>query len=277
MGCASTASPGISPSGLHQLSQASLELAEAHVADLQRQLEVRRDGRGLVGQPRVGHLAEVQDRLVVAEQHRLQVRVAGEAEPAHDGAVEVAHEPVGEEERAGLLVRDLREELLAGEHLVAVRARDPRGLELLEHRLEAAGGAAVAVDDDQAIAARRQRGELGAELGDDARGIEVEHRRQAVDLDLPAAALDDVLHLGTKRAAGDDGRGSLPTLPTVWGGGPWLRSSLGPEGGNTCTHDTGSMTGNASTSTNVSLKSVRPDSSTYSRRDGSSKATCRSR
>src|SRR6202163_1552740 len=73
----------------------------------------------------------------------------------------------------------------------------------------------------------------------------------AVDVDVPTAAVDDLLDLLAERTAHDQcGRGA---------------------------HPTSSRWGKPSTDTNASLKSVRPDSSTYSMRAGSSNATCRSR
>src|SRR6202171_4399220 len=73
----------------------------------------------------------------------------------------------------------------------------------------------------------------------------------AVDVDVPTAAVDDLLDLLAERAAHDQrGRG---------------------------VHPTSSRWGKPSTDTNASLKFVRPDSSTYSMRAGSSNAPCRSR
>src|SRR4029077_19518204 len=71
----------------------------------------------------------------------------------------------------------------------------------------------------------------------------------AVDVDVPAPAIDDVLHLFPEGAAN------------------YERSC----------HDTSSRSGKRRTETKESLKSVRPESSTYSMREGSSNATCRSR
>src|SRR6266851_5706976 len=204
-----------SRSRLNQRCEPAFQRAHPHVADLQGQLEVGGD-RSRPGRQKVaGRLPQVENRLVVAEQHRPQVRIPVEPEAADDGALEVAHEPVSEEERPRALVHDSLEQLLAREHLVA-------GPELAE---------------------------LRAQLGDDAVGIEMQVRGKAVDVDVPASPVGDLLDLGSKCSARHEGR----------------------------PHDTASSTGNASTSTNVSLKSVRPDSSTYSSRVGSSNATCRSR
>src|SRR5438477_432010 len=85
----------------------------------------RRSRRSAPGQARVRNLAQVQDRLVVSKKHRLQPGFAIEAQAADHGPVEVADEPVGQEERPRPLVRDLPELLLARVHLVAVRSAQP--------------------------------------------------------------------------------------------------------------------------------------------------------
>src|SRR5438445_6753245 len=99
------------------------------------------------------------------------------------------------------------------------------------------------------VVARPKRVQLLSQLIDDAVRVQVQQRRHAVDVDVPAAAVDDVLDLLAERAADDEGS----------------------------THETSSRSGKPSTDTKESLKSVRPESSTYSIRDGSSKATWRSR
>src|ERR1700736_3320431 len=91
--------------------------------------------------------------------------------------------------------------------------------------------------------------QLVSHLVHDATGVQMKQRRNAVDVDVPAAAVDDVLHLFAQRAADDEGGA----------------------------HETSSRRGKARTDTNESLKSDRPESSMYSMRDGSSNATCRSR
>src|SRR3989442_4878557 len=88
-----------------------------------------------------------------------------------------------------------------------------------------------------------------AQLVDDAVGIQVQQRRHPIDVDVPAAAVDDVLHLFPEGAADHEGRRHPPR----------------------------SRFGKPSTETKASLKSVRPESSMYSIRAGSSNATCRSR
>src|SRR6266446_4621702 len=236
-------------SRLNQRGKPAFQRAHAHVADLQGQLEVGRDRRRPRRQKVAWRLAQVENRLVVAEQHRPQVGIPVEPEAVDDGALEVAHQPVGEEERPRALVHDSLEQLLAGEHLVTVRALHASGAELVEHRVKPSGSSAVAIHDDQPVVAGPEVAELRAQLGDDAVGIEMQVRGQAVDVDVPASAVGDLLDLRSKCSARHEGR----------------------------PHDTASSTGNASTSTNVSLKSVRPESSTYSSRVGSSNATCRSR
>src|SRR5712691_12499004 len=172
-----------------------------------------------------------------------------EAEAAHDRALEVADQPVGEDERRRALLADALEKFRAGQHLVAVRAAHARGADLIEDRFQLSVHAAVAVDDDEVVVARPQLAQLLAQLVDDAIRVQVQQRRDAVDVHVPAAAVDDVLDLFAQGAADDKGRA----------------------------HPTSSRSGKRRTSTNASLKSERPESSTYSILDGSSKATCRSR
>src|SRR5260370_829896 len=78
---------------VNQFREPFLQLAKTDVVDLERQPEVGRDLCGLVRQAGVRHLAQVQQRLVVAEQHLLELRVPVEAEAAHDRALEVANQP----------------------------------------------------------------------------------------------------------------------------------------------------------------------------------------
>src|SRR5690349_21151474 len=55
--------------GIYQSSEPLLELPQSDVLDLQRQLEVLRDALRLLGEARVGHLAKIEDRLVVGEEN----------------------------------------------------------------------------------------------------------------------------------------------------------------------------------------------------------------
>src|SRR5207248_4364900 len=101
----------------------------------------------------------------------------------------------------------------------------------------------------QLFVARPEVVQLYTQLIDDAGRIEMQQRRHPIDVDVPAAPVDDVFHLAPQGAANDE-RGRA--------------------------HLTPSRTGNPSTEMNESLKSDRPESSTYSIRDGSSNATWRS-
>src|SRR5690348_16070452 len=190
--------------GIYQSSQPLFELPQSDVLDLQRQPEVLGDAQRFLGEARVGHLAEIEDGLVVGEQNRLQVWMPVEPKPAHHRAVEVAYQPVGEEERAWPPVGDLRESLLAREDLVAVRAAQAGGADLVEQRLQLPGRPAIAVHHDQLFVSRSEVVQLFAQLVDDARRIKVEERRHSVDVDVPAAAVDDVLDLAAERAADDE-------------------------------------------------------------------------
>src|SRR5439155_10822251 len=183
-------------------------------------------------------------------QHRFQVGVAIEAESLHDRAVEVADEPVGQEERAGPLLADLSELLRTRVHLVAVRSAQPVCAHFFQQRLQLSGRSAIAIHDHQLFVSRPKLVQLFAQLVDDPGRIKVKQRGDAIDVDVPLAPVDDVLHLAAERAA-DDQRGGAHVTCSSWG--------------------------NPSTEMKESLKSERPDSSTYSMRAGSSNATCRSR
>src|SRR5260370_38703272 len=89
------------------------------------------------------------------------------------------------------------------------------------------------------------------QLVDDARRIQVEIRGEPVDIDVPPPPAHDLLDLASERAADDERRGGA--------------------------HETPCSCGKPSTELKASLKSDRPDRSTYSRRAGSSHATCASR
>src|SRR5712692_842296 len=107
---------------LDQFSEPALQLSQANIVDLERQPKVGSDLFGLVRQAGVRHLAQVEQRLVIAEEHLLQLWMAVEAEAAHDCALKVADEPVGEEERRRALLADALEKVRACQHLVAMRA-----------------------------------------------------------------------------------------------------------------------------------------------------------
>src|SRR5437879_3499492 len=189
----------------HQVGQSGLELAQADVVDLEGQAKVGRDLLSLDGESRVGELAQIEHRLIVAEKHLLELGVPVEAEATDDRTVEVADQPVGEEERARALVAHTRKEVRPRQHLVAVRAFHARGAELFEDGFEAARGSAVAVNHDQVLVARAQRVQTLAQLVDDAVWIEVQHRRDAIDVHVPAAPVDDVLHLVAESATDYEG------------------------------------------------------------------------
>src|SRR4051812_48322559 len=91
-GCASRTSPGSWTSSLHQRGEPGLKLAQTDVANLEGKLEVRADLLCLLRQPRIGNLAQVKQRLIVAEQHRFDIGMAVEPEAADDSPIEVAHE-----------------------------------------------------------------------------------------------------------------------------------------------------------------------------------------
>src|SRR5260370_21977697 len=158
----------------HKLGKPVFELAQPNVDDLEWEIEVLRNSRRLLGEAGIGHLPEEHQRFVVAEDHRLQLRVAVEAEPSHHSAVEIAHEPVGQEEGAGLFFRHPAESLLAREHLVAVRAAQSRGPDLFQQRFQLSSRATVARHADQLFVPRSQVVELHPKLVHDALRVQVD-------------------------------------------------------------------------------------------------------
>ena len=129
------------------------ELAEAGVAVLEREAEPLGRAPRHRQQVRVVGLGEVDDPPVVAEVHRLELRVAVDAEAADHEPLEVAGEEVGQPERRRLLVGQSGEGRAAGEELVAVGARQPLDALLGEHRVEQAARAAVGVGDEDPLVA----------------------------------------------------------------------------------------------------------------------------
>src|SRR6202022_2836082 len=119
-----------------------------------------------------------------------------------------------------------------------------------EDRVEGTGRAAVTIDDHDLAIAGRQLLQLAIDRFHDFLRIEMMHRRHAVDVDIPPVLVDDRFHFPPARSA--DQEGDL-------------------------LHRSDSSSGNARTEMNESLKSGRPESSTYSILSGSSTAIWRSR
>ena len=137
---------------------ASARCSPTDVAVLEAQAEAI--GGQLTGGHHVvaGRLREQHDAGVVAEVRRQQLGVTVEAEPLPHQGVEVAGQEVGQEERAGLGVVQLGEQLGTGEDLVAVgagQAFDP-GM-LSQQGVEVTAGAAVRVGHEHRAVTERRR------------------------------------------------------------------------------------------------------------------------
>ena len=117
-------------------------------------------GLGLGGRFGIVELGEMDDAAVVAEIVVAQLREAVEAEPLDDQRVEMPGEEVGQIERAGLLLGQRRESLLAGEEGVAMRALDAPDAFFGEDAVERAARAAVAVEAEDLVVG----GAVGADL-----------------------------------------------------------------------------------------------------------------
>src|SRR5437764_7474575 len=166
-----------------------------------------------------------------------------EAEPAPDDAVEAADQEVGEEVGARLVV--------GAEDLVAVRAREAREAREV--------GAAMRVRDGDVVAGGRVH-----DGGTDPLWPVVQLRRDRAHLDVPTAPGGDLPHVQGQRAASHH---DLRAMSTPTTSGTWFRPCLFE----TCIHP-----GKASWSTNRSLKSARPESSTYSTSSSTAFAAARS-
>ena len=94
-----------------------------------------------------------------------------------------------------------------------MRAWHASGAHLFEHWVKPAGRAAIPVHDHETVVARPQLAKLRAQLGDDAVGIEMQVSGKAVDVDVPASAVRDLLHLGPKCSTHDQCGSAIPTRP----------------------------------------------------------------
>src|SRR6185312_1012792 len=173
-----------------------------------------------------------------------QLGPAVEAELADDGVLERSREEVGQEVRARLL-GERRADLLAGEQVVAVLTAQALHAGAGEGRVERAVGAAVAVCAREHVVALAQLVDLLAHGRRDPVGAVVQQCRDRVHRDGPSAAARDRAHVDREGPAGDDPDAAHP--------------------------------GKASWSMNASLKSARPESSTYSTSSRIERASARSR
>src|SRR4051812_46925335 len=226
-----------------------LELAlEAPLADrphLERQADPRRGALRRAAVRRRVRLREPQDARVGAEVVVAQLGPAVEPELAHDRVLERAREEVGEEVRPGLLRERLRN-LVAREDVVAVLAAQALDARAVERGVERAVRPAAPVGAREAVVALTQRVDALADRRRDLVRPVVQQRRHRVQVDAPAAPARDRAHVDRERAAGDDA-------------------------------DPRAHPGNASWSMKASLKSARPESSTYSTSSRIDRASARSR
>src|SRR3954468_21641853 len=212
-----------------------------HLANLERQAQHAGRPLGGVLQLWAAVLRQPDHAAVVAEVVAEQLRMAVEPERAPHRALEAAGQEVGQEVGARLLRHRLLH-LAATEDVVAVLAAETGTATPVELTVEPAEAAAVGIGDGgRALAEPVER---GGHRRRDPLGPVVKLRRQRMDLDVPAAPPGDGVDVERERAAGDD----------------------------PCGHP-----GNASSSMNLSLKSSRPESSTYSTSSRIASAAARSR
>ena len=156
---------------------------------------------GLRGDLGIVELREMDDAAVVAEIIVAQLREAVEAEPADHERVEMADEKIGEVERARLLLGQRGESFLAGVERVAMRAFDAPHALFLEHAVELAARAAIAVEAEDLVVGRAVGADLRPHRVRDAPGMVVQLRRQAGDVDMLEPERQNLARQG---AAGDD-------------------------------------------------------------------------
>ena len=206
------------------------QLAVARVAVLERKpSRSARAGGPCAEQVRIVGLGEVDDAPVVAEVHRLELRVAVDPEAADHEPLEVAGEEVGQPERRRLLVGQAGEVGAAGEELVAMGAGQPLHALLGEDRVEQAAGAAVGVgDEDPLVAVAPALTDPSPDARRDAAGPVVELGRQAGDVDVRQrpGQLDQ---FARQRPAPDDEDRGAPAL------GPWAVADQRASGGRAAT------------------------------------------
>ena len=113
----------------------------------------------------------------------------------------MAGEKIGEVERARLLLGQRGESFLAGVERVAMRAFDAPYALFLEHAIELAARAAIAVEAEDLVVGRAVGADLRPHRVRDAPGMVVQLRRQASDVDMVEPERE---HLARQGAAGDD-------------------------------------------------------------------------
>src|SRR3954469_6137857 len=246
-----------------------IERLDPEVVDLERLLHVVGDLASLRLAGRIGVLAHEQHTREVVEVRLFQPREPVEAEPLDHRTVPVRHEPVGQEVDPVVLVEPLEE--IARVPLEAVHAgRTDRGV-ALEHLVEAAAGAAVAVHDDHPLVVGQELLDLLLDGRADLDRRHVEVARDPVDVGVPAVRVDERRRVPGDGAACDQGDARAGA------GHPAASCTLGLTGSSASRSGSVSRGGSPRLPMNRSLKSSTPDSSMYSTKLGISQATSRSR
>jgi hypothetical protein len=190
---------------LRRRLERGLERAVARRPILVRETHARRDRAALLDRGGGCRLAEIDQLAVVAEVAREQLRVLIETETADHQPVEVPQQKIGEIEGAQLRLRELREDLRAGEELVAMGARYALDALLLENRVQKAARSAIRVRDEQrAVVAARGLNQR-AHGGGNPFGPIMQLGGKAFDVHMsPAVRTLERHDLVRQRAAGDD-------------------------------------------------------------------------
>ena len=176
------------------------------MAVLEREAEALSRAAGHREQVRVLGLGEVDEPAVVAEVHRLELRMAVDPEPADHQPLEVPGEEVGQPEGGGLVLGQAGEVGPAGEELVAMGAGQPLHAFLGEDRVQQAAGAAVGIgDEDPLVAVAPSLADPRPNPRRDPAGPIVELGRQAGDVDV-RQRLGELDELARERPATDDQR-----------------------------------------------------------------------
>jgi Luciferase-like monooxygenase len=194
---------GLARLGSHQPFKLAFQPAGPGLDDGERQAEHRRDALRLRLQVRGPVLGEPDHPAVMAEVVRPQFRVPVQAEPGQHGPVEAAHQEVGQQVRAWLGVEKLAHALRAGEHVVAVQARQPPQPQAGAQVIKGAVGAAIGVGHRHPLPAGERLGRQPFCPGRDLLRAVVQDGGQGMHLDRPLAARDDLPDMRAQRPAGD--------------------------------------------------------------------------
>ena len=188
----------------HQRHQPRLELPVARAANLQRQAQGSGDRVRFVQQALVFLLNQIDEPGVVGEIDILERGEAIQTQPLEHGALEAAHQKIGQEKGTRLLVQAGLNGR-ATVHFIAVRTGDARHIVALEHLIQSPTGTAIAINHDDALKSWNELAQPALDIRADARRNHVIQRGHTEQRYIPLVALSDRDDLAGQRAAQDEG------------------------------------------------------------------------